>query len=49
MATKKRTTVKDLATEANLDNDEVLLHLWDIGVDRVKGPVNLQKLPDKFL
>lgn len=34
----KRTTVKTLASEAGLDNDEALILLWDAGFQYITGP-----------
>ena len=35
---KRRTTVRALAEEANIDVDEVLINLWDSGFSSVLGP-----------
>jgi death-on-curing family protein len=38
MSSNKRISVRDLAQEANLDVDEVLLKLWDAEIEYVIGP-----------
>ena len=37
----KRTTVRELATEAGLELDEALITLWDAGFDDIVGPGDL--------
>lgn len=37
---KKRTTVSELAKEADLDADEVLMSLWDAGLLQYSGPAD---------